>query len=200
MAEDRRTRRTRRALGGALVELVLERGFSALTVEDITEQADVARATFYAHFKGKDDLFARVTSDLLEQLAQRLEPAVAGSTIGFTGKPLLEMLRHVSDERDVYRVVLRGEGDGKPLQMFVDACAAATAREFKARAERNNVQPRIDADLLARVWVGEQVAVLRWWAEQDSPPMPAEEAVRMLLDLALHGRYWASGFTAPDQD
>ncbi|WP_371096375.1 TetR/AcrR family transcriptional regulator [Streptomyces sanglieri] len=200
MAEDRRTRRTRRALGGALVELVLERGFSALTVEDITEQADVARATFYAHFKGKDDLFARVTSDLLEQLTQRLEPAVAGSTIGFTGKPLLEMLRHVSDERDVYRVVLRGEGDGKPLQMFVDACAAATAREFKARAERNNVQPRIDADLLARVWVGEQVAVLRWWAEQDTPPMPAEEAVRMLLDLALHGRYWASGFTTPDQD
>ncbi|MEV5201573.1 TetR/AcrR family transcriptional regulator [Streptomyces sp. NPDC053720] len=200
MAEDRRTRRTRRALGGALVELVLERGFSALTVEDITEQADVARATFYAHFKGKDDLFARVTSDLLEQLAQRLEPAVAGSAIGFTGKPLLEMLRHVSDERDVYRVVLRGEGDGKPLQMFVDACAAATAREFKARAERNSVQPRIDADLLARVWVGEQVAVLRWWAEQDTPPMPAEEAVRMLLDLALHGRYWASGFTTPDQD
>ncbi|MFD7533699.1 TetR/AcrR family transcriptional regulator [Streptomyces sp. NPDC087769] len=199
MAEDRRTRRTRRALGGALVELVLERGFSALTVEDITEQADVARATFYAHFKGKDDLFARVTSDLLEQLTQRLEPAVAGSAIGFTGKPLLEMLRHVSDERDVYRVVLRGEGDGKPLQMFVDACAAATAREFKARAERNNVQPRIDADLLARVWVGEQVAVLRWWAEQDTPPMPAEEAVRMLLDLALHGRYWASGFTTPDQ-
>ncbi|MGY3063262.1 AcrR family transcriptional regulator [Streptomyces sp. TE3672] len=200
MAEDRRTRRTRRALGGALVELVLERGFSALTVEDITEQADVARATFYAHFKGKDDLFARVTSDLLEQLTQRLEPAVAGSAIGFTGKPLLEMLRHVSDERDVYRVVLRGEGDGKPLQMFVDACAAATAREFKARAERNNVQPRIDADLLARVWVGEQVAVLRWWAEQDTPPMPAEEAVRMFLDLALHGRYWASGFTTPDQD
>ncbi|MEU2669562.1 TetR/AcrR family transcriptional regulator [Streptomyces sp. NPDC007164] len=200
MAEDRRTRRTRRALGGALVELVLERGFSALTVEDITEQADVARATFYAHFKGKDDLFARVTSDLLEQLAQRLEPAVAGSAVGFTGKPLLEMLRHVSDERDVYRVVLRGEGDGKPLQMFVDACAAATAREFKARAERNSVQPRIDADLLARVWVGEQVAVLRWWAEQDTPPMPAEEAVRMLLDLALHGRYWASGFTTPDQD
>lgn len=29
--------------------------------------------------------------------------------------------------------------------------------------------------------------------------MPAEEVVRMLLDLALHGRYWASGFTAPDQ-
>ncbi|MFF5253997.1 TetR/AcrR family transcriptional regulator [Streptomyces leeuwenhoekii] len=194
MAEDRRTRRSRRALAAALVELVLERGFTALTVEDITERADVARATFYAHFRDKEDLFARVTSDLLAELGERLAPAVADSAVGFTGKPVLEMLRHAREERDLYRIVLRGEGDGKPLQMFVDACARATAGEFRARAERNAVQPRIDPELLARVWVGEQVAVLRWWVEQDTPALPAEEVVRMLLDLAMHGRYWASGF------
>ncbi|GGV19104.1 TetR family transcriptional regulator [Streptomyces litmocidini] len=194
MAEDRRTRRSRRALGAALVELVLERGFTALTVEDITERADVARATFYAHFRDKEDLFARVTADLLDELGERLAPAVADSAVGFTGKPVLEMLRHAREERDLYRIVLRGDGDGKPLQMFTDACAKATADEFRARAERNAVQPRIDPDLLARVWVGEQIAVLRWWVEQESPSLPAEEVVRMLLDLALHGRYWASGF------
>ncbi|AJP05041.1 TetR family transcriptional regulator [Streptomyces cyaneogriseus subsp. noncyanogenus] len=198
MAEDRRTRRSRRALAAALVELVLERGFTALTVEDITERADVARATFYAHFRDKEDLFARVTSDLLAELGERLAPAVADSAVGFTGKPVLEMLRHAREERDLYRIVLRGEGDGKPLQMFVDACARATAGEFRARAERNAVQPRIDPELLARVWVGEQVAVLRWWVEQDTPALPAEEVVRMLLDLAMHGRYWASGFDTPN--
>lgn len=197
MAEDRRTRRSRRALGSALVELVLERGFTALTVEDITERADVARATFYAHFKDKEGLFARVTSDLLEELGERLRPTIADSAVGFTGKPVLEMLRHAREERDLYRIVLRGEGDGRPLQMFVDTCARATADEFRARADRNGVEPRIDADLLARVWVGEQIAVLRWWAEQEAPPMPPEEVVRQLLDLALRGRYWASGFDAP---
>ncbi|MGW6405087.1 TetR/AcrR family transcriptional regulator [Streptomyces sp. NPDC055134] len=196
MAEDRRIRRSRRSLGAALVELVLERGFTALTVEDITERADVARATFYSHFRDKEDLFARVTSDLLDELAERLRPAVADSMVGFTGKPVLEMLRHAREQRDLYRIVLRGEGDGKPLQMFVDACAQATAKEFRARAERNAVEPRIDADLLARVWVGEQVAVLRWWAEQDTPSLPADEVVRMLLELAMRGRYWASGFDA----
>lgn len=193
MAEDRRTRRSRRALGTALVELVLERGFTALTVEDITERADVARATFYAHCRDKEDLFARVTADL-DRARRTPEPVVADSEVGFTGKPVLEMLRHAREERDQYRIVLRGEGDGKPLQMFVDALARATAEEFRARAERNAVQPRIDPELLARVWVGEQIAVLRWWVEQDVPSLPAEEVVRMLLDLALHGRYWASGF------
>jgi AcrR family transcriptional regulator len=194
MAEDRRTRRSRRALGAALVELVLERGFTALTVEDITDRADVARATFYAHFRDKEDLFARVTDDLLAGLAERLAPAMADSAVGFTGKPVLEMLRHAREERDVYRIVLRGEGDGKPLQMFTDACARVTAEEFRARAERNAVEPRIDPELLARVWVGEQLGVLRWWVEQETPSLPAEEVVRMLLDLAMRGRYWASGF------
>ncbi len=68
---------------------------------------------------------------------------------------------------------------------------------FRARAEHSRVQPRLPADLLARAWVGEQLAVLHWWLEHDTPPMPAEEATRMLLDLAVHGRFWASGFTAP---
>jgi AcrR family transcriptional regulator len=176
------------------VELVLERGFTALTVEDITARADVARATFYAHFRDKEDLFARVTTDLLTDLTERLTATVADTAVGFTGKPVLEMLRHAREERDLYRIVLRGEGDGKPLQMFLDTCARATAEEFRARAERNAVQPRIDPELLARVWVGEQAAVLRWWVEQDTPSLPAEEVVRMLLDLALRGRYWASGF------
>lgn len=197
MAEDRRTRRSRRALGAALVELVLERGFTALTVDDITERADLARATFYAHFRDKEDLFARVTADLLADLTERLAPAVSDSAVGFTGKPVLEMLRHAREERDLYRIVLRGEGDGKPLRMFTDACARATTEEFRARAERNAVRPRIDPELLARVWVGEQIAVLRWWVEQDTPSLPAEEVVRMLLDLALRGRYWASGFEPP---
>ncbi|MFC9863613.1 MULTISPECIES: TetR/AcrR family transcriptional regulator [unclassified Streptomyces] len=197
MAEDRRTRRTRRALHTALVELVLERGFSTLTVEDITERADIGRATFYSHFRDKEDLFARVTGNLLDDLAERLRPVMTDSPVGFTGKPVLEMLRHARDERDVYRIVLRGEGDGKPLQMFMDTLAHATAEEFRDRAERNGVEPRIDPGLLARVWVGEQIAVLRWWAEQETPSIPVEDIVRMLLDLGLHGRYWASGFDAP---
>ncbi|RPK65503.1 DNA-binding transcriptional repressor FabR [Streptomyces sp. ADI96-15] len=197
MAEDRRIRRTRKALRDALVELALDRGFTALSVEDITQRADVGRATFYSHFRDKDELFARVTADLLAELDVRLRPAVQDSAVGFTGKPLLEMLRHAHDERDLYRIVLRGEGDGKPLRMFTESCARVAAQEFRGRSERNAVEPRIDPEVLARAWVGEQVGVLQWWVEQDTPPMPAEEVVRMLLDLALRGRYWATGFDPP---
>ncbi|GGV00517.1 TetR family transcriptional regulator [Actinomadura cremea] len=194
MAEDRRTRRTRKALRDALVGLVLERGYASITVEDVTERADIARATFYSHCRDKDDLFTRLTKDLLDELGARQRPLIAESAVGFTGKPVLEMLRHAEQERDLYRIILRGEGDGKPLRMFVESCVRVTADEFSGRSERNGVEPRIDPGLLARAWVGEQTAVLQWWLEIDDPRPPAEEVARMLLDLAVHGRYWASGF------
>ncbi|MGW7585630.1 TetR/AcrR family transcriptional regulator [Kitasatospora sp. NPDC054768] len=197
MAEDRRTRRTRRALRDALVELALERGYAGLTVEDITERADVARATFYSHYRDKDDLLTRITADLLQELDERLHPLAEETQTGFTGKPLTELFRHARQERGLYLVILRGEGDGKALRAFHDESARRVGEVFSARTRHSGVTPRLPADLLARAWVGEQLAVLHWWLEQDPAPMPAEEAGRMLLDLAVHGRLWASGYGSP---
>ena len=50
---DPRVKRTRTMLEGAFTELIQEKGFQAVTVQDITERAGVNRATFYAHFADK---------------------------------------------------------------------------------------------------------------------------------------------------
>ncbi|MGF0319775.1 hypothetical protein [Nocardia fluminea] len=114
--------------------------------------------------------------------------------MGFTGKPVLEMFRHADEERDAYRVILRGEGDGRALRRFTDDRTAAAATIFAARAQAKGVTPQIDLEVLARAWVGEQVVVLQWWLEADPQPMTLEEVTGMLRDLSLRGRYWASGF------
>ncbi|MFE3255124.1 TetR/AcrR family transcriptional regulator [Nocardia sp. NPDC059091] len=192
--EDRRVRRSRRALRDAMVSLVLERGYANVTVEDITGRADLGRATFYTHYTDKDDLLNRVVSDLIEDLQQRLQPLATASSVGFTGKPVLELFRHAAEERDTYRVILRGEGDGRALRRFIDDRTAAAAQVFAARAAAHGTTPNIDVEVLARAWVGEQVAVLQWWLESDPPPMPPEQITDMLRTLSLRGRYWATGF------
>jgi AcrR family transcriptional regulator len=52
-APDRRILRTRRSLLDALVGLILEKGYEAVTVQDVIDRADVGRSTFYAHFHDK---------------------------------------------------------------------------------------------------------------------------------------------------
>lgn len=178
--------------------LVLERGYASVTVEDITERADLSRATFYGHYTDKDALLDAVVTELVEEMQRRLQPLVANSVKGFTGKPVLELFRHAAEECDAYRVVLRGEGDGRALRRFVDDRVAATSAIFAERAAAAGVQLRIPVDMLARAWVGEMVQVMAWWLEQGMP-QSAEEITGELLNLSLRGRYWASGFDNPPQ-
>ena len=54
---DRRSQHTTRNLTHAMVELIQEKRFDDITVQNVIERADVGRATFYSHFTGKEDLF-----------------------------------------------------------------------------------------------------------------------------------------------
>src|SRR5215204_468239 len=54
---DRRVQRTRKVLHEALVELILEKEFDKVTVQNVIARANVGRSTFYSHFKDTEDLF-----------------------------------------------------------------------------------------------------------------------------------------------
>jgi AcrR family transcriptional regulator len=57
--EDRRIQRTRALLLSALLDLIVERGYEELTVQDIVDRANVGRSTFYKHFLDKHELLLR---------------------------------------------------------------------------------------------------------------------------------------------
>ncbi|WP_412537769.1 helix-turn-helix domain-containing protein [Longispora sp. K20-0274] len=75
---DRRVRRTRLALRHALVELMVDKGYDAVTVQDIIDRADVGRSTFYAHFTDKEHLFRSGIQDLQAELRKACAGAPAG--------------------------------------------------------------------------------------------------------------------------
>ncbi|MFE0737993.1 TetR/AcrR family transcriptional regulator [Streptomyces sp. NPDC058855] len=194
---DRRVRRTRAALRQALVELVLDKGFHAVTVEEITERADVGRATFYAHYRDKEDLLVGIVRDLAED-RERLLPAVRQAHVeGFTGLPVKYIFEHAEREKPVYQVILRGEGDGRALREFADLIRTHAEAAFRARVEQLAVTPRIPLDVVARAWTGELIALLTWWVENDTG-YAAAEITAHLRDLSVYGRVWATGLTPSD--
>ncbi|MFJ5787705.1 MULTISPECIES: TetR/AcrR family transcriptional regulator [Streptomyces] len=196
-AGDRRVRRTRAALRRALVELVLDKGFHAVTVEEITERADVGRATFYAHYRDKEDLLVGVVRDLAED-RERLLPAVRQAHAeGFTGLPVKYIFEHAEQEKPVYQVILRGEGDGRALREFTDLIRTHAEAAFRARVEQLAVTPRIPLDIVARAWTGELIGLLTWWVENDTG-YGAAEITAHLRDLSVYGRVWATGLTPSD--
>src|SRR5512147_2280747 len=69
---DRRIQRTRQSLRTALLALIKEKGYDAISIEDITERANVGRATFYLHYKDKEDLLLEEFSEMANEKVQVL--------------------------------------------------------------------------------------------------------------------------------
>ena len=69
---DARVRRTRDALGDALIALMQEKPFDTITVQEVLDRAHVSRSTFYAHYSDKDDLLMSDAEEFFESLSMAL--------------------------------------------------------------------------------------------------------------------------------
>lgn len=108
---DPRIERTQEALRGALMALIEERGFDAISVQDITERARLNRATFYLHYRDKQDLLLRTSEAVFDRLVEEAGP-IDPDNLAFQKPPhqLVVVFQHVANHRDFYRVVLGKSG------------------------------------------------------------------------------------------
>ena len=65
---DRRQRRTRSLIFKAFTALLERKSYSSMTVQDILDEADIGRSTFYAHFETKDELLKALCTDIFEHV------------------------------------------------------------------------------------------------------------------------------------
>src|SRR5262245_45164642 len=110
---DRRVVRTRAMLNAALISLVLEKSYDAITVEDVCKRANVGRSTFYGHYKCKDDLMRSGFNHLRDELHGLRSPAsgtsqnAEESRLGFSRAVFEEARRHM----DIHRALAGNRGD-----------------------------------------------------------------------------------------
>ena len=67
---ERRRLQTRKQLIETTMQLVLEKGYDAISIQDITDRADLGRGTFYIHFKDKEEIVWIVFQELFRTLEQ----------------------------------------------------------------------------------------------------------------------------------
>jgi len=70
---DRRAIKTRSSLEGAFRKLLKTKSYQKITVTDITEQAGIARHTFYNHYETKGKLLDSLIDSILEEFFLNLE-------------------------------------------------------------------------------------------------------------------------------
>src|SRR5512133_2571769 len=109
---DRRVIRTRQALREALLSLMDEKDYNHITVEEITERANMGRTTFYLHYRDKEDLLLDEFADLIHELTDQVAhmPLAEWQDQNAPQPPILMIFQHVAANEKLYRFITSGQG------------------------------------------------------------------------------------------
>jgi len=196
---DRRIQRTRQALRNALLKLIQDKEYASISVEEITQQANLGRATFYLHYKDKEDLLVDEFNEIVNERARIIseipfaqwlpELEAADQTSEFApAPPLLMAFQHVANHADLYRILLKNEKSDRILER-IRKIVAQSITEFMHTKAKNDPIPllsEVPIDLLAAYFSGALLSRVDWWLEQEHPYSP-EDMTRMFQRLFFPG-------------
>ena len=198
---DPRIERTQQALRDALMLLIEEKGFDAISVRDITERARLNRATFYLHYRDKQDLLIRTSEAVFDSLAEEAGPIDRGNlALQKPPQQLVILFQHLAKHRDFYRVVLGRSG----VPAF-----AARVREYLATFTQQRIAslhslypaavPILDDMFISEYVAGALLGIIIWWLDNGQPHSPEYVADRFGW-LSVAGIYRMMGIEPPSLD
>jgi AcrR family transcriptional regulator len=179
--DDQRVRRTRDRLGDAMMALLVEKPFDDITVQDVLDRAQVSRATFYTHYRDKNDLFLSDAEDFFEAMATAL------SRFGDKSEriaPVQELAAHIAEVRPFYKALV----ESGRMHDVIELGREHFARGIEVRLNeipRARTIPPDRRSAIARGFAGSLFSLLTWWV-QHGMPMPPEE-----MDKLFHRLVWS---------
>lgn len=176
---DRRVRRTRRHLRDALIQLILEQGYDSITIQELTDTADLSRATFYLHYKDKDELLAISLEEMFDELLGSVKELMLRGKpeIEDSNTPSLPVFQHVAEYADLYRSLLGDQGVSSVINRTLTYIARIAEEQYRILiGDGNEDDLLIPIEVASRHLAGALFAMVSWWLENDMPHTPEEMA------------------------
>lgn len=185
---DERVRRTRDALGDAMMELFQEKPWADITVQDVLERAGVGRSTFYVHYKSKEDLFWSDAEEFLDAMSSWVSRS---GEVSERVAPVREFFAHVAESQKLYDAVVRSEHAHDFLALAEGSFARGIAARLSALPRSKDLTEEARATL-SRALSGAMISLCRAWLAQRERMPPAE------ADALFHRLVW-SGIPAVER-
>jgi AcrR family transcriptional regulator len=183
-------------LAQAAFALFDERGYEQTTVDDITDRAGLGRATFFRHYRSKEDVIFPDHERLLDRVRSRLQAPDHESPLSAVGDAARLTLRSYLDEGDIARrryLLTSTVAALRDREIASVARYQRTFREFIAgRTEAGEVSA-LRAELMAAAVVAAHNHVLRRWlrGESEDPVSELDDALGqvglLFADAPDHG-------------
>jgi AcrR family transcriptional regulator len=177
---DARVRRTRDALGDALIALMQEKPFDTITIQEVLDRAHVSRSTFYSHYSDKDDLLMSDAEEFFEALSTALSAHGDKSDRVF---PVREFFTHLADVQPFFKALVKS---GR-FQENMELARGHFARGIERRlAELPRAQSILESErsAIAFTHAGALLSLLTWWLDRGMREPPEQ------MDELFHRMVW----------
>jgi len=194
---DRRVQRTLQALRTALLELIKEKSYEEISIEEITERANVGRTTFYLHYKDKDDLLMEEFSTTINERVQTLSEIPFSVWLPVSEddyeknkplQPLLLVFQHIHDHSELYYLLLKSANSSKIVERIRKVSTDAIIKfvENKMETDPIPVLSEVPIEFFAAFFSGALISIVNWWVREDMRHTP-EEVTDMFRSLFFRG-------------
>ena len=175
--EDRRVRKTKKALREGLAELLMEKkSIQHITVRELTEKADVHRSTFYANYKDIYDLYEQMEDSMLQEIRNILFAEYNFDTIAFFSI----LFRYIADNKKVCRLVFGQNVSSsffkRILGLLKVSCMNCWRKEFSLTATDEALEP------YAHFLLSGSLGLVGEWVASDFD-RPEAELMMILADI-----------------
>ena len=177
---DARVRRTRDALGDALVALMQEKPFDTITVQDVLDRANVSRSTFYSHYSDKDDLLMSDAEEFFEMISMALSEHGDKSDRVF---PVQEFFTHLADVQPFFKALVKSGKFQENMELARGHFARGIERRL-AELPRSSAIPPRELPAIAFSHAGALLSLLTWWLDRGMRETPAA------MDDLFHRMVW----------
>lgn len=167
---DRRIGRTRKLMHEALMSLIVEKGYEAITVQDILDRADVGRSTFYTHYRDKDELLLS-GFDHLRSLFEQQQQALLTAKHGDKGPEfnfILELFRHTGQHHKLYKAIA-GKQSGEMILKYVHRYLYDLLIVPHAALMKNRKAPPVPVEITTHWLVSSLLSLMTWWLDNNMP-------------------------------
>ncbi|MGV3464039.1 MAG: TetR/AcrR family transcriptional regulator [Heyndrickxia sp.] len=196
---DLRVIRTKESIREALIELIEEKGFEAITVKDITSRAKINRGTFYTHYQDKYDLMTKCEEELMQEMADRIIKNVPSIIAELGTNPpttapftiLISIFEYLDKNRGFMKAVLGPKGDlsfQTKLKKFIWKNLFDSNKTPFIKQE----DFLVPAEYLISYIASAHIGVIQQWLNSDREESP-EEMARILSTITMNGPFFAAG-------
>jgi AcrR family transcriptional regulator len=165
---DRRIIKSKEAINKAFLELFSEKELEQITINDISERANVNRGTVYLHYSDKYDLLDKCIDDHLS----RLITFCSANELNQGEAMMISDLKPVFDYFEGNILFFSAMLSNKRTSVFRERLLTFVSANVKEKLDRHDRKPDIDNELNAQFMASAFVGIVEWWIQHKMPHPP----------------------------